>query len=358
MADIVQQLRRVLPGKTDLFHQVVGVSSITATANLATVITSAAHNLASSRVVALTGVETRIPIVSAAKNGMLTTFTTSADHDLTEGNPDTANVPLFGFTDPLWNADHELVSVENRRSFTVRNALSAPVLNSNELLLEPNRIDGLNGVFEVTVVDTTTFTISGTFIPGTYTPVNGKVVSNPRIYPSVTVERAQKLYEEKDPGEFWAFVIPGQAVVSKSRSTESDATASLMDGEDMRIRLLDEFSVFVFAPSAKELAATKAVDICRHDLLQPIVSSLFGTRVQTGLACDESEFRVTFVGHEIFNYSEAVLTYEYAFQAPMDLTSDDAVVLAADRAFRDIDYAHTGFHTPLTFTADLDEEPL
>ncbi len=126
----------------------------------------------------------------------------------------------------------------------------------------------------------------------------------------------------------------------------------------MRIRLLDEFSVYVFAPSAKQLAAERAMDLCRHDLLQPIVSSLFGTRVQTGLACDQSELRLTFVGHEVFNYDGSTLAYEYAFQAPMDLTSDDAVVLAADRAFRDIDYAHTGFHTPLNVTADLDREPL
>lgn len=358
MADIVQQLRRVLPGKTDLFHQVVGVSSIVATASLATVTTSAAHGLATGRVVVLVGVETRTPIASANQSGLQTQFITSEDHDLTEDNPDTPTVRLSGFTDPLWNADHELLFVNNRRSFTVRTALTEPVLNGNELLLEANRIDGLNGAFEVTVVDLTSFTISGSFIPGTYTPIDGKVVSNPRIYPSVTIERAQKLYEEHDPGEFWAFVIPGPAVVSKDRSTESDAVSALMDGDDMRLRLLDEFSVYVFAPSAKQLAATKAMDICRHDLLVPIVGSLYGTRVQTGLACDESEFRLTFIGHEIFNYDGSTLIHEYAFQAPMDLSSEDAVVLEADRAFRDIDYAHTGFHTPLTVTADLDREPL
>ena len=55
MADIVQQLRRVLPGKTDLFHQAVGVSSINATASLATVTTADAHGLATGRVYDLDG---------------------------------------------------------------------------------------------------------------------------------------------------------------------------------------------------------------------------------------------------------------------------------------------------------------
>lgn len=357
LADIVSQLQRVLPGKTDLFHEVVSVASINATATTATIVTNGPHDLVDGSPVTLSGVESRAPITAVEQDGLLTRFTTSSDHDLTEGNPDTPTVNLIGFTDAVWNAAHELVKAPNRRSFTVRNALAIPVLNGNEVLLEPNRIDGINGVYDATVVSKTSFTIEGAFIPGVYTPTNGRVSSEPRITAAITVERARKIYDPQ-PKRFWISVVPDAAVVSKDRSTDSDAISAKMDGEDLRLRLLDNFAVFVFAPVDDQLAGLKNLDICRHDLLGPIVSSLYGTRPLSGLACAVSEFRITFVGHRPFDYDDAVLTYEYAFQAPVDLTSDDAVVLESDRAFRDIDYAHTGLHTDPTARVDLDEEPL
>lgn len=358
IADIVEQLQKVLPTKTNLFHEVVSVASINATATEATVITNGEHNLVDGTLINLSGVESRAPInATASDGGLLKTFTTSVDHDLTRGNPDTPTVNLIGFTDASWNVAHELVGVPNRRTFVVRNALTAPVLNGGEVLLEPNRIDGINGLFEITLVDDTTFTIGGSFIAGVYTPNNGRVSSSPRIGAAISIERALELYDENPKG-FWAFVVPADVVVSKDRNTESDATSMKMDGDDMRLRLLDNFGVLVFAPVDQELAAEESLDVCRHDLLGPIVSSLYGTRPLTGLACAISEFRITFNGHRLFNYNKAVLAYEYSFQAPFDLTTDDAVVLEADRAFRDIDYAHTGLHTDPIVRADLDEEPL
>ncbi len=357
IADIIAQLQRVLPGKTDLFHDVIAVTSITATATLATIVTADAHNLVDGSLVTLSGVESRAPITAVDQDGLLTRFTTSVDHDLTEGNPDTPTVNLIGFTDGAWNVAHELVSVPNRRSFVVRSALAIPVLNGAEVLLEPNRIDGINGAYDATVVSSTSFTISGSFIPGIYTPTNGRVSSEPRITGAITVERARQIYDAA-PKRFWMSVVPDAAVVSKHRATESDAISAMMDGEDLRLRILDNFAVFVFAPVDGELGAVDTLDICRHDLLGPIVSSLYGTRPLTGLACAVSEFRITFVGHRPFDYDRGVLAYEYAFQAPADLTTDDAVVLEADRAFRDIDYAQTGLHTDPTARVDLDEEPL
>lgn len=357
LADIVEQLQRVLPSKTSLFHDTVAIASIVATTTAATITTAAAHGLVSGAIVTLSGVETRTAITASATDGLLTRFTTATDHDLTENNPDTETVTLIGFSNASWNAAHELVAVPNRRSFVVRNALGAPTLNGNEVLLEPNRLDGLNGLYEVAVSSRTSFAISGSFVAGTYTPVNGIVASQPRIAAAVSIERAQQTYDQ-DPKRFWAFVVPEQATVSKDRASESDAISARMDGDTMRLRLLDNFGVLVFAPVDNELAAEESVDICRHDLLGPIVSSLYGTKPLSGLACAMSQFRIGFTGHGVLGYDKARLIYEYGFQAPVDLTSDDAVVLEADRAYRDTDISVGDFHADLTVRADHDEEPL
>ncbi len=357
IADIVLQLRQILPGKTELFSDTLDVTSIEATATTATITTASRHRLSAGFPVTLSGVETRTPIEIAIQDGFLTQFTTSADHDLTENNPDTETVTLEGFPDSAWNAAHELVRVPNRRTFIVRNTLGLPALNGDEILLEPDRIDGINGLYEIASVTDRTFTIEGSFVPGTYTPVAGRVSSAPRIFGAITAERARDIYDETPRG-FWLAVVPADAVVSKDRSAESDAIATRVTGEDMRLRLVDTFGVLVFAPVDRELAALSSLDICRHDLLGPIVSSLYGTRPSTGLSCDVSEFRLSFLGHRAFDYDRGVLVYEYSFQSASDLTSDDTVILSTDRAFRDVDYSQINLTTPATVSVNLDEEPL
>lgn len=357
MQDVADHLRRHLPEETERFHDVVSVASVVASSTSATVVTSADHSLQSGRLVALVGVESRTPIASVSKSGLLTTFVTSADHDLTENNPSSATVPLAGFTDDAWNAFHELVNVANRRTFTVRNLLAEPTLNGNELLLEPDRIDGINGLYPVTVANKTTFTIAGSFIAGTYTPVNGKVISNPRVFVSPTVEQAHQWFED-DPESFWCFVIPADAVVSKDRSSQSDAVATIADGDTLRLTMIDEFSVMVFAPTSEDLAGGLAVDICRHELLGPILRSLYGLKFGTGLTCGEADYRLIMIGHGITDYRKAYMVHEYMFQAPADLTDADAASDAPSRAFRDIDMSILGAHTPLTAQPNLDEEPL
>lgn len=357
MQEVANHLRQYLPARTDRFHDILPIASISATSTVATVTTSANHGLVSGHVVALVGVETRTPIAAVSKSALLTTFTTSADHDLTEGNPDTPDVALFGFDAGDWNASHELVNVANRRTFTVKNLFAEPTLNGSEVLLEPNRVDGINGTYSVTVASKTTFTISGSFVAGTYTPVGGKVIGNPRIFVAASLERATAIYLDQ-PERFACFVIPGEAVVSKDRASLSDAVAAKAEGDTLRLRLLDEFSIFVYAPCSDEHAGELAVDICRHELLGPIIHSLYGLKFDTGLACPESDFRLVLTGHGIFFYNPAYLVHGYHFQAPSDLTDDDAAERNQSRAFRDIDLSILGAHTPLTATVNLDEDPL
>lgn len=358
IADVVNQLRGVLPKYTDYFSNVLTVSSITAAGGVATIVTASAHGLTSGANIVLTDVVTRTAINGVSQSGLSFTFTTASAHDLTLGWPAHEFVTLDGFTDAGWNGEFYLTAVSNRQTFTVRSTNSLPTLNGNEVLKEI-RIDGVNGRYSVTVVDPVTITISGAFIDGIYE--GGTVSTAQRISGAVNELRAYEQYTEQGLNELWMFVVMADANVSKDRSTYSDATATKPGGNDMRLRLIDGFSLIIIADTTTDIMATDALDICRHELLLPILKSVNGIRFTSGLTYT-GDFRTVLTGHSIAEYDRSVLVYRYDFETVMDLTNNDTVEAGDTRAFLDADYTHYigGDDTqPLTILPmDMDEVPL
>lgn len=360
IADVVNQLSVILPEYTSLFGDVLGISSIEASGGTATVVTSSDHNFITGQAVTMAGVETRTPITGVSQNGLVFAFT-SNEHDLTENWPEQEEIELGGFTDTNWNEEFDLVSANNRYTFQVRSSNTIPILTGSEYLLETDRTDGLNGKYSVTVVNGTTFTISGDFSDGAYTPVNGKVYARPRVASVVNVDRALEEYTKQSVNDFWCFVEPVDAAVSKDRSTYSDAIATIGGGEEYRTRIIDGFNVYIFAPCSNEISGEDAVDICRHDLLLPMMRSLYGVEFDTGLYND-ADFRTILRGHRVAAYDGAYLTYVYEFEFVMDLTDDDTVLPKNTRAFRNINYTQEVGDTDttdMTITAlNLDDNPV
>lgn len=359
IADVVNQARAILPEYTELFGDVLSIATIVASGGVATVTTSAAHNLSTGTAVNLSGVETRTAIATATKVGNVVTFTTSTDHDLTFGWPEHENITLFGFDDVNWNDTFKLGSLPNRRTFTVQSVLAAPT-GALGVLLEPKRVDGINGVYSVTVTGSTTFTISGSFIDGTYTPVNGTVAGGVRMAGTIDIRAVLDKYTKQSVNDYWLFVEPVDADVSKDRSTYSDAVATRSRGQDMRTRILDGFNTYIIAPCTDALMAVPQLDVCRHDLLSAMMRTFYGVEFDTGLTLN-NEFKTILVSHGVFAYEKAFLVYRYEFQVVSDLTDSDQVLPSDTRAFRNVDYTEQVGDddiTNLTVNVDLDDNPL
>lgn len=348
IADIINQLRGVIPKYTNYFSDVLSVSSVSATGGVATIVTSSAHGLIGGENIVLKDVLTQTFINVMTQNGLVFTVTTTTDHDLTYGWPDHEYVTLSGFNQTEWNGLFYLLSVPNRRTFTIRSSnvipggLQFPLLfpwvwndfNGTECLLE-NRIDGINGRYSVTVIDPVTIQITGDFEDGEY--IGGSITCAHRISGAVTEERAIEQYTNQPLDDFWMFVVMTDANVSKDRETYSDATATKPNGNDMRMRLIDGFSLFIIANVTQDITAINALDVCRHDIFLPILKSLNGVRFTSGLTY-ENDFKSIMTGHSVFGYDRAVFVYRYDFELVMDLTNDDTVAPEDTRAFRDIDY--------------------
>lgn len=362
LADVQNQARLLIPRYTELFSDTQTIVSILVASGVATVTTSTAHGVVTNSQLTLTNVETRTPIDAVSKDGLVFTFGTSVPHDLTEGWPDNSTIELGGFTDGAWNTTFSLKSANNRETFQVQSAETIPTLNGNEYLLEPNRIDGINGMHSATVTGATTFTFTTTANDGTYTPVNGRVSSAPRIAVSVDIDRSLSEYTKHDTQDFWMFIVPPSVVdVSKSRSAQSDANVTVGNGEDIRGRMLDGFEIIIVVNVTEQIAAATALDVCRDELLLPMMRTFLGAYFPTGLTTS-NDFKTILASHGDVEYNRAVFVYRYTYQVVMDFTDSDTVRPLDTRAFRDLNYTlKVGGDDTTNMTVlpiDLDDEPL
>jgi len=356
--DIVNQLRIVLPKHTDKFSTLINTTNIDATSNVAIITTDTAHKLKTNEIITLSGYSTETYISSVSQDGLLFTFTTVTDHDLTEGWQD--DVTIQGFDSTNWNDTIDLYGVPNRKQFVIRSTESIPTLNTNEYLFE-DRIDGINGQYLITVIDSNTLSITGNFLDGKYS--NGVINSKVRIVGAINLERFLEHYTEQTIQELYICVVMDDADISKDRNTYSDAISTPVTGSEIRLLLVDGFSIYIFGNVSKQISAQALIDICRHDLLLPILKSVYGIRFTTGLS-NETDFRTVFRGHGVSFYDNSKYVHVYNFEMSMELTEDDTVDRNDTRAYRDTDQLLNVIENIdvdeefMTVTVDQDDEPL
>lgn len=350
--DIVNQLRLVLPKYTDLFSNTVNISNSVVTSGSATFTTSADHDLLTGDAITIVDSTTQTPIVSASQDGLVFTFTTGIDHDLTENWHET--IALSGFSDTDWNDSFTLLNSPNRRTFTVRSTNTLPVISGGEFLNE-NRVDGINGYHEVTKIDNTTFSIEGDFLAANYIP--GYFYTFTRIDGTVNFERALEQYTEFSANEYYIFVVPRDSEVSKDRSIYSDAVSTPTNGTDIRLRLIGGFNVFIFADASEDMMALQNIDTISHDLLRPILKTLHGARFDSGLT-DDTSFRSILTGHGQAFYDKTTYVHVFNFEVVADIIEDDAVEIGDTRAYRDTNYTQVIGTQDMTTIIDHDDDPL
>lgn len=354
LVDVVNQLRLILPKYTDRFSNSLSIISMVASGGVLTITTAGEHGLSSNQLVTLSSVKTQTPISAVSQDGLIFTFTTASDHDLTYGWPEHDTIELTGFTDTAWNGSFTLVSVPNRRNFKLQSTNTVPALNTNEKLLEI-RIDGVNGSYAAMPINSTTFSVSGDFEDGTY--IGGSVSRAVRVAGSVDITRAISQYTAQGVTDLWGFVVMHDAEVSKNRHALSDATSTPTTGTALRERIIDGFSFYVVVNTSQDIAAEQAVDICRHELLTPVLKSVYGARFTTGLS-GETDFRTVLTGHGFASYNRAIYVHVYTFELSMDLTDQDAVDVVDTRAYRDTDYTQTIGTQDMTVLINQDDVPL
>lgn len=351
-SEIVNQVRATLPRYTDLFTDNIANTSISVASGLATATTPSNHGLKDGDAVLIANAVTPNSIVSVSVEGLLFTFETAVNHDLTLGEQET--VTLSGFTDPDWNKSFILRDVPNRKQFVVQSANTVPTLNSNEELNEV-LITGVNGIFEITKISNTQFSFNTS---SRDTNTTATIKSNPRVTAVPDVDEMARQYTEQKIDSFWAFVVLGAVSASKDRSIKSDRLNSRTAADDKRSNYSQPFSIYVLAPAQDQYSALRSMDRCYQELLFPFTKSLVGFKPTSPLT-EQSVFVVTFAGSSNAGYNRATYIHQYDFEFAFDLVNEDSVEPLSNQAFREIPSSFlVGNDEPLTGDLNLDEDPL
>ncbi len=363
--DIILQLQSAVPQLTDKFSKQLSVSSLTISGSTITSITASLHGLTTGDIVNIVGAINPNPITDLTQVDNVATAITEFDHDLTldfgtscDGSQNKQFVPISGATESDYNGTKKLLDILNRRTFTfeVENDPSSPA--SGSPILEEVFPEGYNGLQSITVINPTTFTYVASVAINT--DAVGVIFARKDIRISGVVDEPSILraYTEQPNSDLWAFVVLENSITSKNRAVLSDATGAAGPGDDLRGRIIQNFSIYVAATVGDELAGRVVRDIM-EDINSIFAKSLIGFKGESSLS--EKPFSgVTFVEHSLALYDGGKYIHRFQYQSIFDITNDDSVGLGFNRAFRDLDF---NFKDPLdnaiilrTGSIELDEE--
>lgn len=363
--DIIKALVAKLPTLTDKFCDRVAIDSITQAGLVATATIAAGHGRTDNELVTITGAVSPITITSITRTDATAIVVTAADHDFTISPRETArgftqDVILSGATEAEFNGAFNLLSVDNRRTFTIEVADSGPASATGAPILEngANALQQFNGSFNITVLSPTQFTyplLSAVTNDATGAPVMN---SGHRISGAVTIERFLDAYTKQSIDDWWCAVVLGDVIASKGRQNRSDSTDEFNDNQHYQQTVTQPFGVYLVAPSSNTVAARSQRDEM-EEIVPLVMQSVLLTKFSTGFTADKYK-RATFTAHGFFLYNGPVYVHEITFEQNAELIFADSVGNDLDVAFRDIDLTigtNLGT-TELEALIDLDEEPL
>lgn len=362
-SDIIRQLHAFLPKFTSLFSDTLAVTSMVFAGGTVTVTTAAAHNLTTDDTIVVDGALSPNPITTLTSLDGIATAETTNDHHLTELWPhgEDSTIEISGSADPEYNGTKKLLFVPNRKKFTYKIDSGAPVSTTGGVLDEVVNF-GYNGLHQITVTGSTTFTYPITATVGT--PATGTIIlsTKTRISGGIVTQKIIDSYTKQAKDDYWGFVIIEPRTASKSRTTLNDADFARGPGDDPRQKIIQNLSFYVFVPCKDEIAARASLDTM-DDLLIALFKSLLGFKPPSPLG-ETPQNGISYVSDELLEYRDSFLVYRFQFQNLIDITSCDTFIDPIDNAFRDIhiDYIDPivtdGDDIIMTSDIDLDDEPL
>jgi len=326
-----------VPALTGLFSDSLGISSIDVVADGTTTITTdAAHGVtvSSSIAVSITDAPYPNPITAAVKqsNGDYL-ITTTNDHDLTTTpNPEISAAwntiaTLRGFTDSNMNGSLQLVSVSDRRNFTVRP--SAPVesvtLNGSEEQLVNLEFE-LVGWHKVTAASATTLTFpTPEFVVRSYTADQITAALNHRIYGLESGELVMRKYVLDDTAlnanELVMFVTPRDSVRFRS-SLLGDHYAQSAYHPTVE----DGFDIIIVFPASASSAGVSPVDLAHGEILRAIMKTFNGLNLPLATSYPCAKARdAEIISHGRVSHDGSRYVHIYNFGVNVELTKDDRI---------------------------------
>lgn len=356
--DVVRQLWAVVPTLTEKFSDDLIVSSITSVGIVATVTTATDHGLIDGSPVSISGSRVPNTIVNLEQSDNVALAETALPHDLTEGFPNTTVSPvkIEGAIEADYNGSHTLLSVPDRTHFTykITGDPSSPATGS-PILLE-NLKFGYDGLHSVTVTSPTTFTYPIAQALGG--PALGTIVCRVRMRISsvISTDRLEDSYTAQQSDKLWAFVVLGDRVANKSRSTSNDSVSDTNQPAAFRQFVIQPFSIYVAIPTTQSIGGSSERDEA-NDLLSVFTASVVGINFDSNFNEQPYSLNV-FERDGSFLYNASYYIHQYQFETTEYITFPDIAGTDYGVAFRDISVNYNSGFTDksiMTDGIDLDD---
>lgn len=378
-ADVVIQLKTILPTFTDLFTQNISISSLSKSGDTITAVTSVEHGFANDDIVNIQGALTPFDVTNLTSDGNgIATAETLQVHDFTQGYPAVALMinanqaeyngqiisnKRINYRQPLersYAADRELLSVPNRKKITyaITGTPITPATGSNIRIIQ-NFKSGYNGLHQITVVDPTTFTYQETKNIGS--PAEGDSIiakGAARISSVINFDRLLKSYTKHPPTQAWAFVVINSHRASRDTYTLSDLTIENLPAFDYKQIIDQQFSIFIVLPSKADVGGGNLADFLSQEMNKYLIKSIVGIKFNSILSND-AQYLCSYEGNVPFLYTTAFMIHEYQFSQAYYLTVEDEADKDTSVAFRDLELKFNSDAGELMDTnVNLDDNPL
>lgn len=323
LSELVAHVQSILPLYNNSLSVSKSITDLTKSGNDVTV-SCIQHGLSVGDNVLLSGVKTVVQITDITTVNGVATATCATDHDLSYPYINKVNMSS---TISEYNGDKRITSVPSSTTFTF-NVTGSPAQGTGTL--HTFHSIGFNGWHEITaVLDANKFQF--TFNNDRLTAGSGsdmKLVTGLQISAVATLERAIKLYTDKKINTPFLFVVPEGSDASADRNTQNDANSETTSTEQFYLKLVNNFSFYLFVPTVNELTGSKAIDLA-FNILPSLYKTVAGYRPSTFFQNTSNTLMVP-LGHGAISYNDAYLVYSYSFETTETILSTQTANYSQD----------------------------
>lgn len=314
LSELVTHVQSILPLYNSNLSVSKPITDLTKSGNDVTV-SCIQHGLSVGDNLLLSGIKTDIQITDITTVNGVATATCATDHDLSYPYINKVNISS---TESAYNGDKKITSVPSSTTFTF-NVTGTPVQSIGTL--HTFHSVGFNGWHKVSaVLDANKFQF--VFNNDRLTAGSGsdmKLVTGLQISSVATLDRAIKLYTDKQINTPFLFIVPEGSDASADRNTQNDANSETTSTEQFYLKLINNFSFYLFIPTVNELTGSKAIDLA-FNVLPSLYKTVAGYRPSTFFANTSNTLMVP-LGHGVISYNDAYLVYSYSFETTETILS-------------------------------------
>ncbi len=351
LTSFVNYLKNDVPRHTNAFTDQLSISSISATSNVVTVVTSTPHKLTTGHYVTLTGAKRFRSVSAITRVGNLVTLTTVGQHNYTQGYNRHQYVTVKGATQTAYNGTFLVKGILSgtRITYEIPTTDPMPVTPATGTITIDEERRSINGSYQVTVINGTTFTftslnaasdtISGTPIVHVRHRITGYLKDLETFLEKMReFDGANPFYSYNKP---WLLVIPEGTRTNKNKNSRIDTSDVIMSGETIRIGQIHGASIMTLYNTKEEHAFNVSV----HDVAVADIAKV--SRSVLGYKPPASEMGESISGFSINSHGPAVVgSNRYVHAMSIDYMSH-IVFADTSGAFKQ-DYAINAFDFDLT----------